>query len=149
VWKLHELPRIQEWKAVVRPYKYEALIVVVACISLALMLLQKEIGSIAATLGFLVGFYLFHDENSDQQPLPFEGLPMIKVILGLFSTALFVLLNWQLVGSVQGYGVISFVVYFFAGIYAVVVYPRLWEGWESFATRVFPIAPIKKKKRTR
>ncbi|QQR93048.1 MAG: phosphatase PAP2 family protein [Candidatus Iainarchaeum archaeon] len=128
-WKLHQLPRIQEWKAELRPYKYELLIAIVAIISLALMLLQKEIGSIAATLGFLVGFYLFDEEDPRQQPLAFEGLAMVKVVLGFFSTSLFVLLNWQLVGSIQGFGILSFVVYFFAGIYAAVIFPGLWARW--------------------
>lgn len=127
-WKLHEHPRIQEWKDSVRAYKYELLIVIVAVIGLGLMLLQKEIGSIAATLGFLVGFHLFDDEEDPaQKPLEFEGLAMVKVILGLISTSLFVLLNWQLVGSIQGFGILSFVVYFFAGIYAAVIFPGLWN----------------------
>lgn len=128
-WKLHENTHIQEWKESLRPYKYELLIAIVTAISLALMLLQKEIGAIAATLGFLVGFHLFDEENPKQKPLQLEGMAMVKVILGFFSTALFVLLNWQLVGSVQGYGIISFVVYFFAGIYAAVIFPAAWARW--------------------
>jgi membrane-associated phospholipid phosphatase len=135
-WKAHESMRVNEWKKMFLPYKYELLIVVVALIAIALMLLQKEIGSIAATLGFLAGFYLFDEENPKQKPLPFEGVAMVKVVLGFFSTALFVLLNWQLVGSVQGYGVLSFVVYFFAGIYAVLVFPAAWDVLHHHARKM-------------
>ncbi len=130
-WKAYENTRVQQMKAMVAPYKYELLIAAVAFISLALMLLQKEIGSIAATLGFLVGFYLFDEENEKQKPLAFDGMNMVKVILGMFSTALFVLLNWQFVGSINGYGFVSFAVYFFAGVYAVWVYPALWNRMQQ------------------
>ena len=123
----HEHKIIQSWKKKIQSYKYVLLIMFITLIGLGVMLLQKEIGSIAATLGFLVGFFLFEEENLEMKPLPFDGLNMVKVILGMFSTSLFVLLNWQLVGSVAGYGFVSFAVYFLAGIYAVSVYPWIWN----------------------
>jgi undecaprenyl-diphosphatase len=101
-------------------------IVLILLLTVIAVLFIEQIGIIAAVLGFYAGLFLYDESHENMKKL--KGIELVKVwIGGAVGWAVILAANISMTGSWEGFGILSFILYFIAGFWATYGYPKVLQ----------------------